>query len=95
MRAIYTCVPEELEAGGLLSHVFLVSDLVSMICIAQIVRLQQQVKDLRRENRKEQEVLVTEFSQQINSLEDDLSQKNEEVSATVNCKLSPSLQLLE
>ena len=53
----------------------------------QLIKLQQQLKDLRRENRKEHEELLADFSQQLNKMEEELSKKNEEVSELLELQL--------
>lgn len=42
-------------------------------------RLQQQIRDQRKEHRKEKEAIVEDFSKQINELEERLTDKTKEV----------------
>ena len=42
-------------------------------------RLQQQIRDQKKENRKEKELIVEDFSKQINELEEKLSEKTKDV----------------
>jgi hypothetical protein len=42
-------------------------------------RLQQQIRDQKKENRKEKELIVEDFSKQINELEEKLSDKTKDV----------------
>lgn len=42
-------------------------------------RLQQQIRDQKKENRKEKELIVEDFSKQINELEEKLTDKTKEV----------------
>ncbi|XP_046551162.1 LOW QUALITY PROTEIN: basal body-orientation factor 1-like [Haliotis rubra] len=45
----------------------------------QLERLQQQMRDMKKEHRKEKEVIVEDFSKQINELEEKLGEKMREV----------------
>ena len=42
-------------------------------------RLQQQIRDVKKEHRKEKEKIIEDFSNQINKLDDDLKEKTREV----------------
>ena len=46
---------------------------------SQLERLQQQIRDQRKEHRKEKEAIVEDFSKQINELEERLTDKTKEV----------------
>ena len=45
----------------------------------QLERLQQQIRDVKKEHRKEKEKIIEDFSNQINRLDDDLKEKTREV----------------
>ncbi len=47
----------------------------------ELADLRQRVKTLHQERRREKEDLTEQFSQQISSLEEQLSERNEEVKA--------------
>lgn len=49
------------------------------IQLFQLERLQQQIRDQRKEHRKEKEAIVEDFSKQINELEERLTDKTKEM----------------
>ena len=51
----------------------------SFLFVLQLERLQQQIRDVKKDHRKEKEKIIEDFSNQINKLDDDLKEKTREV----------------
>lgn len=54
-------------------------NVISLLYLRQLERLQQQMRDNKKDHRKEKEGIIEDFSKQINELEEKLGEKVREV----------------